>query len=87
MNLLISFIRFLLSFLRPFFLFRRWAAWTAPDITAALILLLLFVLAFGMLQQPFSLRMTLDGDGVGEVFGMPCPQTWTPSDEVLTGRR
>ena len=85
MNLLISFVRFLLSFLRPFFLYRLWVAWITPAITAAFILLLLFVVAFGMLQQPFSVRMTLDGDDVSEVFGTPCPQTWTPSDDEGCG--
>ena len=52
---------------------------TTPTITAALILWLLFVLAFGMLQQ--SLKVTLEEGG--GVFGILCPQTWTPSDEVL----
>ena len=27
-------------------------------------------------------KCQLEGDKVGEVFGTPCPQTWTPSDEV-----
>jgi len=55
----------------------------ASAITAALILLLLFVLAFGILQQSLSLWMTLEGDEVGGVLGTPRPQTGMPSDKAL----
>jgi hypothetical protein len=53
-NLAESLLRFLLTFLRLFFV--RWRLWhfTGAAMTAALILLLLSVLALGMREQLFT---------------------------------